>query len=120
MLRCRESVACRLEHVDPKKIETIYNSADLKAFGLRLDRAQVRAELGLGADDIVVGSASRLVPIKGQSYFLKALAAIMGGPESEGAYRRGWAVKAELENEARELGIAGRVVFTGIRSDMPR
>jgi glycosyltransferase involved in cell wall biosynthesis len=107
--------------IDPKKIHTIYNSVDLKVFGQQYDKASVRAELGIGPDDIVVGSASRLVPIKGQSYLLQAAVPIMREyPHVKMLIVGEGPSKPVLEREAGDLGIADRVIFAGIRTDMPR
>ena len=83
-------------------------------------RAKVRAELGLGTSEVLLGNVGRLVPFKGQEYLLRSFAraaaaragvklAIIGDGELEHA----------LKSEAARLGIAARVVFTGFRDDIP-
>lgn len=79
----------------------------------------VRQELGISVAAPVVGEIGRLCEVKGQHDLLTALAelpgvqAILVGDDIEqgGAYRR------RLEGQARELGIADRVLFTGYRRD---
>ncbi len=88
--------------------------------------AAVRAELGLGADALVVTVAGRLLPWKGQHVFLKAAARVaareprarflvVGGTicSREEGYARG------LREQASALEISDRVIFTGRRTDMP-
>jgi glycosyltransferase involved in cell wall biosynthesis len=107
----------------------VYNGLDLADFSLaeREDiRSEVRADLGLDAQHIVVGCVGRLVPWKGQHVFLRALAQltdsypqlrglIVGAPEAgKKAYMR------QLRELVRELGLAERVDFLGFREDVPR
>ncbi len=84
------------------------------------ERATVRRELGLGADDVVAIVVARLAPLKGHDQLLRALGRI--APENphlkvvvvgEGPQREALAMLA------LELGVADRVVFTGLRRDVP-
>jgi glycosyltransferase involved in cell wall biosynthesis len=78
---------------------------------------QLRAELGLAAEDYVVGSVARLQPVKGIAGLIAAFASanlprsrllIVGeGPD-----------RAQLERQAQALHIGDRIVFTGFRSDV--
>lgn len=76
----------------------------------------LRAELVGGRPDFVVLTPARLHPQKGHTYLLQAAAQVPGvtfvlagdGP-----------LRAELEAEARDLGVAGRCVFLGQRADVP-
>jgi glycosyltransferase involved in cell wall biosynthesis len=95
---------------------------DLEQFAqCDLYRGQLRTELGIAETQRLVGIVGRLVPIKNHHLFLQA-AAIVGDALSDvsfvivgdGALRDG------LENYARQLGIAHRVVFTGWRKDQAR
>ena len=86
--------------------------------------AEVRAELGIGVDDIVAGTAGRLESWKGLHIFIRAAAlvavkqplarfVIAGAPiYGDEAYRD------ELEELVRKEGIADRVIFTGFRRDI--
>ena len=85
-------------------------------------RASVRAEWGIPEEEPIVGMAARLDPIKDHSTFLAAAARIIAdvprarfvcvgdGPAS---YRE------KLRLLESSLGLEGRVVWTGPRSDMP-
>jgi glycosyltransferase involved in cell wall biosynthesis len=107
----------------------VYNGLDLAEFSLReVDdiRSEVRADLGLDAQHVVVGCVGRLVPWKGQHVFLRALARLTDSyPQL-----RGWIVGAaeagkegyrrHLRELVRELGLTERVDFLGFREDVPR
>jgi glycosyltransferase involved in cell wall biosynthesis len=89
-------------------------------------RQAVRQEQGVDDDTAVILQVSRLEPLKGQLVHLRALAQlkmatkwvcwIAGGPQTsqEEKYFR------ELQETARQLGIAERVRFLGERADVPK
>jgi glycosyltransferase involved in cell wall biosynthesis len=88
-------------------------------------RAEVRAELGVPADAVVILSASRMEPWKGHLDLLRALARlnplpwvlwIAGGAQR--AHERAHA--ADLVDEVRRLGLESRVTFLGERRDVDR
>ncbi|MBI4799094.1 MAG: glycosyltransferase, partial [Desulfarculus sp.] len=90
-------------------------------------RAAFRAELGLGQGDFLIGAVGRVAPVKNYGLLLDAAAAfrrtrpylaagvrwalIGGGPPAQ--------VQA-LRDQARELGLEGRVLFLGSRPDPER
>jgi glycosyltransferase involved in cell wall biosynthesis len=96
--------------VDPGRIQTIPNAwADDVAF---LDRGQARRELGLPADEPILGWMGRLIGAKGGDVFLRALARL--GPRAPRAALLGHGPEREaLERLAAELGLAARIQFTG-------
>jgi L-malate glycosyltransferase len=110
---------------NPEKIVVIRNGVDLRQFDQPPDVGRIRRELGVPAGAPLVAVASRLNRLKGIDHFLEA-AAIVGpclpdvhflvigepGP-GDRAYLDG------LKRLAGRLGIRDRVVFTGLRSDVP-
>lgn len=80
------------------------------------DGAATRAELGLGADDVVVGVAARLVPGKGHPVLLRAFAAARGAEP-----RLRLLVAGDGPERARLERAAGDGVrFLGFVRDVPR
>lgn len=111
---------------DPGRIRVIPNGVDTGVF--RPDPAapaRLRALAGAGEGARLVGVVARLHPVKGHDLFLRAAAALLGGPPDlpdvrflvvgagEPAYRR------ELEALAARLGLGPRVAFLGERADVP-
>jgi len=103
-----------------EKIQVIHNAVDFSAFtSLYSERDQVRKELGIGADDVVIGFVGAMTEGKGIFELLKAfyglatrrsrlkLLYVGKGPDME-----------ELKKEARVL--EGRVIFAGHRRDVAR
>lgn len=98
----------------------IRNGIDLRERPGENERAAARAALGAGPDEVVVGIVARLAAQKAHEVLLRAVAVladdhprlllvVVGGGEREG----------ELRALAREWGLADRVVFTGVRRDVP-
>jgi glycosyltransferase involved in cell wall biosynthesis len=78
--------------------------------------AALRAALVDGRPDFVVLTPARLHPQKGHRYLLQAAAQV---PDATIVLAGDGPLRAELEAEARDLGVAGRCVFLGQRADVP-
>lgn len=55
------------------KIRIIYNCIDLKEYDQEFDRRKVRAEMGIGDKEIVLGFLGRLIKQKGCRYLIEAV-----------------------------------------------
>ncbi|MFG2005050.1 glycosyltransferase [Spirillospora sp. NPDC048911] len=103
--------------VPASRLLTLPNGIDPEAYAFDpRHRAAVRAHLGIGADEFIVGSVGRLVSTKRLDLLIGALShtergrlLIVGdGP-----------VRGDLERLAADLGVTERVIFTGDRADVP-
>jgi glycosyltransferase involved in cell wall biosynthesis len=106
----------------PERIRVVLNGAPLEEFRPPPDdRVQAeRARLGLRPDEPVVGTVGRLDGQKGVTYFLKAAALVLRRrPDVRFVIAGDGHLEAELQEEARALGIADRTLFTGFREDVP-
>lgn len=111
------------EGYDPARISVIRNGIDVSRFETRERTPGMRAALGLPEQGPVVAVFARLNRLKGIEYFLEAAALLktrfeevrflIVGDSISDAYRR------ELEAFAVARGLAGRVVFSGFRDDVP-
>jgi|GEM_PF-36480 len=112
----RDDLRRDLPDFPPERIETLYNRIDAEALrkGL-LSREQARLRLGLPPATHVFGNVGRLHPDKDQATLIRAFARVH--KELDGALLvlmgKG-RLEAELKALARELGVAERVVFTGM------
>ena len=75
-----------------------------------------RRRLGLGPDEPLVGAVGRLAPIKDLGTLLAALPAVEG---AHLAIVGDGEMRGALERRARELGVDGRVHFTGWCTNVP-
>ena len=104
------------------EFEVVYNAIDLSHFYFDSRvRADVRVELSLSDDQLVIGHVGRFMPQKNHRFLVEAFAELarlrpdailllVGSGEDEAA-ARGWAVK---------FGVADRVRFLGQRDDVDR
>jgi len=115
----------------PDRIVVIPNGVDLSRFNRPHDPGGVRRELGLSLDTPLVAVFARLTPVKGIEYFLEAAAGVrtrfpaarflvvgegrdmQNGTRVPGTYER------DMKAYAARLGLGDRVVFTGLRQDVP-
>jgi glycosyltransferase involved in cell wall biosynthesis len=128
-----EAIKSRLvaDGYDPASVAVIHNGIELSRFERHPRPGRVRQELGLPADAPLVAVLARLHPVKGIEYFLEAAAALAPRFPSarflvvgQGCILRDGAIvetpyKRQLEAAAERLGLAGRLVFTGFRLDVP-
>lgn len=107
--------------VNPERCHVIYNGVDVDEFSSPSRSAsQIRADLGIGEKNRVVGKIARLHPVKDHETFLKAAAEVLREvPDTVFLVVGKGPLLGELRRLADRLGIAGRVVFTGNRSDIP-
>jgi glycosyltransferase involved in cell wall biosynthesis len=111
-------VGCRRQYV------TIRSGFDLDLFRLsdheiEQKRKRVRRSLGFSDADIIVGSASRLEPRKGQKYLLDAVADVVTShPQLKVIIAGDGEDKQELRRYATSLGMNGNIHFLGYRTDI--
>jgi len=109
------------------RVDVLYNPVDVKTFASAARSSEVRQSLGAGPSDCLVGTVGRIHPRKDVATFLRAGAlvardcphvrlVVVGSTEAseEITYAE------ELHALARELGIADRVCWAGVRRDIPR
>lgn len=127
--RVTRIVACSREAADlfahrhrfVPKIRVVYNGISLEKIAEAKDR--LRSEYGLRPDLLLVGIVGTLKPIKGQDSFLKMAKRVLdAGLEAHffivGADPLpGEPYLKKLEALVSELGLSGRVRFTGFRKD---
>jgi glycosyltransferase involved in cell wall biosynthesis len=84
-------------------------------------RQSIRREWGLEPAHVAIGVASRLDPVKGLEYLVEAFAIIaQKHPTTRLVLMGDGTVRTTLESQAAHLGIHERVVFAGMRSDVPQ
>lgn len=104
-----------------EKIRVIPNGLDLASFGYSPDdRRLLREELGIPAEDFVVGSVGRLHRLKRHDLLIEAAAPLLSRGKAwlllvgEGPER------PRLEKLARKAGAYERTIFAGERNDVSR
>lgn len=109
----------------PGRTTLVYNGVDTALFRPERGRETVRAELGIPAEAVVIGTVGQLVPWKRQDLFLEAAARILArvprswflvvGADLFGEHSD---YVAELRRLAGSLQLGDRAIFTGYREDI--
>ena len=106
---------------DAGRIRVIYNGIDLSEWGPRERDTALLAELGIPDNAPVVGILAMLRPEKDHVTFLKAAKLVRKKlPEARFLLVGDGSERARLETLVDELGLTGRALFTGRRTDIPR
>jgi L-malate glycosyltransferase len=112
----RESVGRGL---DAEKLVLVRTGIDYESLQRVPDHLAIRRSLGLGADDLVFGNLARLWPEKGQRYLLEALRIVADHHSSVKLVIIGTGpLEERLRAQAKELGIADKVVFAGFPDNL--
>lgn len=110
------------DRIPKEQIKIMSNAIETERFAFRTEwRKKIRKELGIQDDQVLIGNVGRMVYQKNQEFLLDVFAsavrknnqlvlAIVGDGEK----------RCELEIQARNLGIANKVIFTGFRDDTNR
>lgn len=104
----------------PDKFIPIYNGIEIEKFRrLNIDRVKARQNFNIPQDVAVIGTVTRLDPVKGNKYLIASfpevikvfptLKAIIAGDGSE---------REALQSEVKKLGISENVIFLGECKDI--
>lgn len=108
--------------IPAERVKVVYLGAPLEEFSRPRSDAEVataRAALGVPADGPVIGTVTRLMPSKGNQYFVEAVALLAPRyPTARFVIVGEGELQGELEAQARQLGIADRLVFAGFQRDV--
>lgn len=107
-----------------EQVTTIYNGIDLSAFSdmdYARERSSVRTELGIPLDADVLVTVAVLRPPKGIQFLIRAMPAILAShPNTYYLIVGSGSHREALMEEAGKAGVNERVVFAGMRKDVPR
>ncbi len=105
---------------DDPRFRVLYYGIDMRPFHPAPDPA-VRVELGLPPDAFVVGHTGRFNEQKNHTFLLEIARELMARePKTRLLLIGVGALRPAVERRAAEMAIADRVIFAGLRSDVPR
>ena len=106
----------------PEQYARIRSGLELTEYGSDAGvRAEVRAELGLPQDAVVIGAVNRLSPQKDPVTLVRAVLPVLRSrPEARLLLVGDGPLRGQVEAEVSASGVADRVVMSGLRTDVPR
>ena len=103
------------------RFRVLHCGIDLRPFGEPIVREEVRRELGIPLDAIVVGHVGRFVPAKNHRFLLEIAGEISKmRPHIHFLFVGDGPLRPEIETRAGAMGFNGNMHFTGSRTDVPR
>lgn len=103
-----------------EKYKVLYCSINNDFFGTSYYRKTSKEDLGISANTFVIGNVGNLRRPKNHSFFLDiAVQFLKSCPDSIFYVAGEGELREELEDKAQRLGIANKVVFAGVRNDVP-
>jgi len=107
----------KYQRIAPAKLEVIRNGIDV-TFTRQETPAEIRRELGVAPDDVVIGTAARLEAQKGLDLLIDATPLILKTlPKARIVIIGGGSLEDDLRARAAGLGLGDRVIITGYRTD---
>ena len=109
------------ENPPPEKVIVVPNGVDPSRFEVsEADGKRVRAELGIAENEILVGAVGRLVEPKALHVMIEAVSKLAETtPNVRLALVGDGPLKDDLVRCASDLGVSERVLFAGVRMDVP-
>jgi glycosyltransferase involved in cell wall biosynthesis len=105
---------------DPR-IHVLHSGIDLEPFRQAGSREAVRQELGIPPDVPVVGHVGRVAKQKNHDFLLQiAVEFLKLEPQARFLVVGDGPERVRIESMAHEMGLRGKVIFAGGRSDVPR
>lgn len=101
--------------------QTLYCGVDLAPFSAPIETANIRAELGIPAEAIVIGHVGRFESQKNHQFLIEIAAEIAKAEPNMRLVLIGiGSLRATIEEKVIQMGLSGKVIFLGTRPDVPR
>ena len=99
----------------PEQFTRIFSGFNLEPFLKATNDLALRQKLGLDETHFVIGKVARIFKLKGHADLLAAFAKIAPElPHARLLFVGDGSLRGEIENQARSLGLADKVIFTGL------
>jgi L-malate glycosyltransferase len=111
---------CERDGFDPGKARVIENGIDVDHYGPAFDRSATKTRLGLDPGRRYVANIARHHPVKDQSSLILGFRDVaLVRPDVDLLMVGDGPLRCELESLASHPDLAGRVIFLGVRDDVP-
>ena len=105
------------------KFSVIYSGIELNALkeSSSGEKQNLKKELGIPENSLIVGTAGRLVPVKGPEFLVKASKYIISKyPDTYFMFTGDGSLEHDLKRKALEMGISDNIIFLGWRDDLAK
>ena len=123
-LACSAAAACALFGADwtrDPRWKVLFYGLDFSAFSAPSNRADVRAELRIPENALVVGHVGRFYEQKNHVFLIDVARELVGRrPQTHFLLVGDGPLKARIENQVAQAGLQRHVTFAGVRADVPR
>lgn len=100
--------------------QLLYCGIDLRPFQVPVDRAALRASLGIADDAFVLGHVGRFAEQKNHHFLVDIVAEVAKRePKAVALLVGDGPLRPAIEKKVAELGLADHVIFAGLRDDIP-
>jgi glycosyltransferase involved in cell wall biosynthesis len=112
------------EGIKPDKLVTIHNGINVERFSIDLSseaERNLRQELGLEADSLIILTVARLHPQKGHQYLIEAIPQVVQDfPQAHFLFVGEGGLREDLARQVKEVKLNECVHFLGVRQDVPQ
>jgi glycosyltransferase involved in cell wall biosynthesis len=109
--------------MEPENISLIHSAVDLDKFNPdKSHKGEIRQEFGIEPEEKVVGMVANVVPYKGPQDLLEAAYKILSERDNVRVLVVGEGDDSffeELKNQVQQKELSSKIIFTGIRNDIP-
>lgn len=103
-----------------KPFEVFNNAIDIKRYVYNEKTREIQREKwGIGEDKLVIGNVARFSPQKNHEFLIKIFNSLLKTVDSVLLLVGDGELRPAIEKKVQELGIKERVIFTGVRDDVP-
>lgn len=100
--------------------QIINNAIDVEKYTYNTNsREKIRKEFNIGNNEFVIGHIGRFSPVKNHTFILDVFAEIVKNIDAKLMLVGGGDLKDFIKEKSVKLGIADKVIFTGVRPDVP-
>lgn len=107
----------------------MFNGADFSVLNNAIDaeryifnpqkRSEVRDSLGIASDELLVGHVGRFSPVKNHDFLMDVFNEVQKKKEAKLLLVGKGEMQEEIKEKAKKLGLENKVIFAGLRSDVP-
>jgi glycosyltransferase involved in cell wall biosynthesis len=106
---------------EDKRWQVLPCAIDLQPFEEKVDRPSLRGELGIPTDAFVIGHVGRFTKEKNHTFIIDVVSEISRRHSNTRLLLIGeGSLKPSIEKYAFQVGLSEKIIFTGLRRDVPR